>query len=251
MTAPTPHGAVEALLDRAHAHARAHPVLQRLAVVSRLLLAVGFIPSGLVKVLGRRFTTAVPASLDQADPIALYFEAMYRTGTYWQFLGWTQVVAGLCLLVPRTTTLGAVLFFPVILNVFVVTVALGFTGTPVVTSLMVLANLFLLAWDYDRLKAVVWPADDGVAEEYASMSAAPTGASGMPAGVPKRWTGLERSGYALGTAGALGAFLWTRTLVPNDILFPCLALAGGGGVMTLVAWFREWRALRDGAGRPS
>jgi hypothetical protein len=55
------------------------------------------------------------------------------------------------LLIPRTTLLGAIFYFPIILNIFVLTHATRFDGTRIVT-LMLLANLFLLAWGYDRLK---------------------------------------------------------------------------------------------------
>ena len=47
---------LEAVLDRLHDGARRIPALQRLAVISRILLALAFIPTGLVKVLGQRFT---------------------------------------------------------------------------------------------------------------------------------------------------------------------------------------------------
>ncbi|HET6668759.1 MAG TPA: hypothetical protein VFH15_00875 [Pyrinomonadaceae bacterium] len=45
-------------------------------------------------------------------------------------------------------------YFPLILNIFVITVSMHFTGTPVITGLMLLANIYLLCWDYDRLKRV-------------------------------------------------------------------------------------------------
>ncbi len=226
------------IIDGLHRRARAHPALQRLAVISRILLAFGFIPSGLVKVLGRRFTTAVPPSLDLADPIGLFFESMYRTGAYWQFLGWVQVIAGVCLLVPRTTTLGAVLFLPVLVNIVVVTVALDFTGTPAVVALMLLANVFLLAWDYDRIKGVVWP-------PRPSSAAPPAAGRQGLAGTLASWDVLERWGYVLGTIAGLGAFLWTRTLVPHGVLLPCLGLGVAAGGMVLVAWWRTFR--RPGA----
>lgn len=216
---------MEVFLDRLHARARSHPALQRLAVVSRLLLAVGFIPTGLVKILGHRFTTGV----DPHSPIGAFFEAMYQTGAYWRFIGWAQLLAGVCLLIPRLTTLGAVLFLPVLGNIFVITVALRFTGTPILVGLMLLADVFLLCWDYDRLKAVVW---------------APTGAADVgrfPAGVPAGWSLLERAGYRVGIAAALGAFLWTRGLVPRVLLMPCLVLGLAAVGMVVTAWVRPGR----------
>jgi len=53
--------------------ARSRPVLYRLTLGTRLLLAVGFIPTGTVKLLGRRFTSMSPES-----DIGLFFETLYR-----------------------------------------------------------------------------------------------------------------------------------------------------------------------------
>jgi hypothetical protein len=69
---------------------------------------------------------------------------MYRTGFYWRFLGLRQLATALLLLIPRTATLGALVYFPLILNIFVITVPLHFQGTPFITGLMLLANLYLL-----------------------------------------------------------------------------------------------------------
>ena len=217
---------MEAFLDQLHARARAYPALQRLAVVSRILLAVGFIPPALVKIQGHRFTTAV----DLTDPIGAFFEAMYQTGAYWRFIGWAQLLASVCLLVPRLTTLGAVLFFPILLNILVITIALRFTGTPLLVGMMLLANAYLLLWDYDRLKAMVWsPALNARSER-------------MPAGVPAHLSRLEQTGYALGTTAALGAFLWARGLVPRLLLMPFLVLGLLAAGMVVVAWARTLRS---------
>ena len=119
-------------------------------VFTRILLALGFIPSGLTKLLGNRFT-----SLSVDTPIGFFFEALYRTGFYWKFLGLCQLTAVLLLLIPRTATIGALVYFPLILNIFVITVSLGFSGTPVITGLMLLATIYLLCWDYDKFKHLV------------------------------------------------------------------------------------------------
>jgi uncharacterized membrane protein YphA (DoxX/SURF4 family) len=126
---------------------RSHAILYRLTLGTRVLLAVGFIPTGLVKVLGQRFTTMSPTS-----DIGGFFETLYRSGPYWHFLGFAQMLAGLLVLWPATATVGAVLFFGIMLNVFVITLSYDFHYTPVVTGMMLLATLYLLAWDYDRLR---------------------------------------------------------------------------------------------------
>lgn len=135
----------QALLVKWHRRLTSHPAWQRLAVLSRLLLAAAFLPSGLTKILGNRF------SLISTDtPIGYFFEAMYQSGMYYRFIGLAQVTAALLLLIPRTAALGAVVYFPIILNIFVITVSLRFTGTPYITGMMLLASIFLLCWEYDR-----------------------------------------------------------------------------------------------------
>ena len=129
---------------------RSRPVLYRLTLGTRVLLAVGFIPTGAVKLLGRRFTTMSPES-----DIGLFFETLYRSGPYWRFLGLAQVLAGLLVLSRTTATLGALAFFAIMLNVFFITISYDFRGTPVVTGLMLLATLYLLLWDYDRLRGLL------------------------------------------------------------------------------------------------
>lgn len=137
-------------LDRLHARVRKNLFLKIFTLFTRILLALAFLPSGVTKVTGNRFTI-----LGLDDPIGFFFEALYRTGFYWRFLGICQLTAALLLLIPRTATLGALAYFPLILNIFVITVSMHFTGTPLITGLMLLANIYLLCWDYDKLKELV------------------------------------------------------------------------------------------------
>lgn len=211
---------MERMLDHLHARARAHPALQRLAVISRILLALAFIPTGLVKLMGERFTL-----LGIDNPIGLFFEAMYQTGLYWRFVGLAQVAVGVLLLIPGTATLGALLLFPIVLNIFVITVSLHFRGTPFITAGMLMASVFLLCWDYDRWKSVLWPA---------AHAATPSA----------RITRLERTGYAVGTVAGLGVLAWTRGLAPLPVMRVCLAVGLIAMAMVLVAWVRPARPPR-------
>ena len=136
-------------LDRLHARVVDFAPARWLMILTRLLLAVGFAPSGLRKVMGERFTLLGPEV-----PLGFLFEALYQSGFYYRFIGLAQVLAALLLLSPRTATLGAVIYFPIILNIFVITVSLNFRGTPLVTGLMLLGSVFLLCWDYPRLRSV-------------------------------------------------------------------------------------------------
>ncbi|MDQ3845392.1 MAG: DoxX family protein, partial [Bacteroidota bacterium] len=46
------------------------------------------------------------------------------------------------------------MYFPVILNICILTYAVRFEGTRA-TTFMLLANLYLLCWDYDRIKYIL------------------------------------------------------------------------------------------------
>jgi len=119
------------------------------AIFCRIALALGFIPSGIVKISGERFT-ALPSS----HPLGHYFDALYQTGYYYTFIGVAQLVIAVLLLIPRTALLGAIFYFPTILNIVILAYATRFEGTRI-TTFMLLANLYLLWWDYDRLKHIL------------------------------------------------------------------------------------------------
>ena len=116
-------------------------------ILTRYLIAFAFIPSGLKKILGERFTQI---SVD--TPTGLFFEGLYQTGMYWNFLGWAQVLSAFLLMTQRFATLGAVFFFFIISNIWVITISMHFSGTWVITSLILIAVIMLLLWDYQKLK---------------------------------------------------------------------------------------------------
>lgn len=120
------------------------------AVFCRLTLAVAWVISGFVKIKGERFA----AGLSHNHPLGQYFDALLNTGYYYTFIGIGQVIVALLLLIPRTALLGAISSFPIILNICVLTYAVRFEGTRAATF-MLLANLFLLCWDYNRLKSIL------------------------------------------------------------------------------------------------
>ena len=117
--------------------------------MTRILLAIGFLPSGLKKALGQRFTL-----LGTDNPVGFFFEALYQSGVYWNFIGAAQLLAALLLVIPRTTTLGAIIYFPIILNIFIITVSMHFQETPFITGMMLLGSIYLLVWDFAKLKPV-------------------------------------------------------------------------------------------------
>src|SRR6188474_1139105 len=77
------------------------------AVFCRIVLALGFIPSGIVKIMGERFT-----GLSANHPLGHYFDALHQTGYYYTFIGVGQLITALLLLIPGTALLGAIICFP-------------------------------------------------------------------------------------------------------------------------------------------
>lgn len=198
---------LESSLDGLHARVAASRWLRVLTALTRGLLAVGFFSAGKVKVLGEPFTLLPPETA-----IGHFFDALHRTGPYYRFIGVGQMTAALLLLLPSTATLGAVLYFPIILNIFVITVALRFQGTPVVTGLMLLASFYLLCWDYPRLKGVL----------FATPPREP-----LPVQPPVPWAlTLTVALGAQGAVGTLGGFaagrlpLWELALLVTAALLP-------------------------------
>ena len=116
----------------------------------RLTPAIAWAISGLVKIKGERFA----AGLSHNHPLGQYFDALLNTGYYYTFIGIGQLIVAILLLIPRTALLGAICSFPIILNICVLTYAVRFEGTRAATF-MLLANLFLLCWDYDRIKSIL------------------------------------------------------------------------------------------------
>lgn len=117
----------------------------------RILLAYAFIVAGMVKILDERFASG----LSEIHPMGAYLTALYHTGYYYTFIGYAQVLAAILLLFPRTVTLGALLYLPIITNIWILSYAVRFEGSIVTSPLMVLANLYILAWNYDKLKYIL------------------------------------------------------------------------------------------------
>lgn len=208
-------------LDDLHRRLRSNPLAYRLVIGTRILLCAGFFPTGMIKLLGQPFTV-----IDPSTPVGLFFHAMHQSGLYWRFLGATQIVASILLMIPRTAHLGALIFFPLILNIFVITISMEFKGTPVVTGLMVLASLLLVAWDYHRWRSL--------------LTTEPLLAETVE---PRPLSMLERATYTLGALFGVTFFLGTRSLVPKYAVMPSLIGAAAAVVTVLIlAMRRPWRA---------
>jgi uncharacterized membrane protein YphA (DoxX/SURF4 family) len=137
-------------IEELYYEAKADEWFKKFAVFCRYALAASFIPTGFVKIMGERFAEGLSSN----NPLGHYFDALHQTGYYYTFIGIVQIIIATLLLIPRTSLLGALMYFPIIVNICVLTYATRFEGTRLVT-MMVLASLFLLIWDYDRIKYIL------------------------------------------------------------------------------------------------
>ena len=123
-------------------------------IYTRYLIGGAFVFSSIIKIKGKRFTTNSQEDAPLGSAMH-FFETLFQTGFYWQFIGWAQVLAGFLLMTQRYAKLGAVVNFPILLNVFVITISMDFGGTPLITGLMLAANLMLLIWHWGELKSLI------------------------------------------------------------------------------------------------
>ena len=124
--------------------------LQIFTIYLRYLIGGAFIMAafGMGKLDGTsNLMGSMSAPIQDLAPIQQFFRVMTDSGLYWKFIGWSQILAGVLLMSQRLARIGALMFFVIILNIFVITVAYEFTGTPIVTGLMLLATIYLLVWD--------------------------------------------------------------------------------------------------------
>ena len=198
-------------IDRLHARVVGSRLLVVFTAVTRVLLALAFLPSGLVKASGHRFTL-----LPVTDPVGYFIDGFFSAAGYYRFVGISQLVAATLLLLPWTTPLGAMIYFPIIVNIFVITVSVNFGGTIVITGMMLLANIYLLCWDYDRWRDL------------------------LPRSVGERHLGLASTiGLGLAAVAGLGGVtqLHMARLRHLDMVTPALVVTGAAIVALAIAWF--------------
>lgn len=97
-----------------------------------------------------------------------FFETLFYSGLYYKFIGWSQLISGFLLMTQKFARVGIILFFPIILNIFVITISYDFQGTEFITGLILLAAVYLLLWDYEALKYIVFnpKANDDVSIDH-------------------------------------------------------------------------------------
>ena len=138
-----------------HLHNLKSKILPQLLIIyTRYLIGAAFVFASVVKIQGKRFTT-IDGINEPINSAWHMFETLYQSGLWWKVMGLGQLIAGLLLMTQRYAKLGALMFLPIVANVFVITLSYDFRGTPVITGLMLIANIMLVLWDWDELKVLV------------------------------------------------------------------------------------------------
>jgi uncharacterized membrane protein YphA (DoxX/SURF4 family) len=195
------------LLHDVHLRISVNPWAVRFTILNRLLLAGAFIPTGLVKISGRPFTLMSPETT-----VGRFFAVFFENQLWYQSVGWAQLIAGVLLLIPATAHFGAFIFLPIILNINFITIGIKFTGTPIITMMMLLSNLWLIAWAYPYWRN--W-FDSSLADDTAY----------------RKLHKLEQLGILVGSCGAFVLLFAMRGFsfsVPDYI---ALTLLGIGGLL--------------------
>lgn len=120
-------------------------------IYTRYLIGGAFVFASLIKIQGNRFTSESGES-NPIDSAWHFFETIYQSGLYWKFIGASQLLAGLLLMTQKYSYLGAIVSLPITLNIFVIALSYYFAYTPVITGLMLLANILLVIWEWDKTK---------------------------------------------------------------------------------------------------
>lgn len=122
----------------------------RIIVLTRVFLGLIFFTAGMSKLY---FEHQFPGVI---GPVWLEERlAEHDLGLYARFIAGSQIIAGLLLFTQRFSTLGAILTFPIILNIFMVTVSMKWQGTPYVNFVLLSLNAWLLVYDYPKLKFIL------------------------------------------------------------------------------------------------
>lgn len=116
----------------------------------RILLGFAFLPAGLKKVLGQRFTDVA-----NHGPFHDFLHAFFATGFFYSFVGVTQLVAALLLMTQRFALLGALLALPIFSAILAFCWSTGVVPTAVMVTLMWSGTVGLLIWDSERLRPIV------------------------------------------------------------------------------------------------
>lgn len=112
----------------------------------RYLIALAFVLSDFTKLSGER-SARPPKTL----AVGHFFEVMYQSGKYYNFLGVAQLITAILLVAHRFALIGTPSFFAITGNIWMIAISFHFKATWTITSVMVLVGLILLVLDKNRI----------------------------------------------------------------------------------------------------
>jgi len=136
-------------IERLVLRARARRGLILFVVNLRIFLAFALLPSGLKKVIDEPFTDP-----DNVGPFHEFLHAFFATGSFYHFVGATQLLAATLLFSQRFATAGALLMLPILTVIFVFCWATQVYFTATIVTLMLLGNIGLVLWDVQKWRAI-------------------------------------------------------------------------------------------------
>ncbi|RXT07036.1 hypothetical protein [Ammoniphilus sp. CFH 90114] len=128
---------------------------QSIPTTFRLFLASTFLIYGLAKIVMGQFGTPPPEFTSiKGEGFVLAWTFFGHSRLYEVIIGLGEVIAAILLLIPKTATLGAIVFFPIAINVMLVNYCfdIGVQDLSTVLTFMCLALLWL---DREKLFAIV------------------------------------------------------------------------------------------------
>ena len=124
-------------------------IFQILYWTVRMGMGLTFIISGIRKLPGIKFT-----ELPITNPVGHFFDAMHNMGLYWYSIGVVQMVIGILVFFNRSVVFSSLLMMPITINIFLISISLKMSGTPIITSAMLIGNILLLLWHFKNYKNI-------------------------------------------------------------------------------------------------
>jgi hypothetical protein len=144
--------AIWSVIDRQRPHYQ--KALEWLRVYTRYYLAFILFSYGFSKVFHLQMPTPAAYQLTQPlgdfSPMGILWAFLGASKAYSSFSGWAEVIPGFLLLFRRTTLLGALLSFAVMLNVFMLNLCYD-VPVKIYSFFLMVVSMFLIAPDFIRL----------------------------------------------------------------------------------------------------
>lgn len=121
-----------------------------LANLTAIFLGLVFFTSGMAKLFFDHRFPCVIGPVWFADVLAAYDLRLFG-----EFVAVAQILIGYILITLRFRTIGALMVFPMLMNIFMITFSQDWRGTPYVIAFFLLQNLFLIFVDYSKLAHLI------------------------------------------------------------------------------------------------